>query len=286
MCLIAFAIGASQRWPLVIASNRDEFLNRPTLPLARWKTPRGQEIISGRDVRAGGTWLGMTPGGRVAFLTNVREAEPKPALLSRGELVTRWLQADGDADGFVASLEKGEGTYGGFNLVLGDVQRNAWHWLTNKSMASVSGWQAQALKPGVYGLSNAALDTPWPKTLELKLRLAAALRQEATSHDLEALRRPLWLALANRQRVPVSKLPATGVSLAVELALSSAFVEFPEHAYGTRCSTVLVVSGKEDSALAQSLEIDVREQTYLSSGTDGMSELRDEKITCRLHLKN
>ena len=272
MCLIAFAIGASQRWPLVIASNRDEFLNRPTLPLARWQTPHGQEIISGRDVRAGGTWLGMTPGGRVAFLTNVREAEPKPALLSRGELVTRWLQADGDADGFVASLEKGEGTYGGFNLVLGDVQRNAWHWLTNKSMASVSGWQAQALEPGVYGLSNAALDTPWPKTLELKQRLAAALRQETKTHDLEVLRRPLWSALANRQRAPAGKLPATGVSQAMELALSSAFVEFPEHAYGTRCSTVLVASRKEDGASAQSLEIDVQEQTYLRSETDGMSE--------------
>lgn len=274
MCLIAFAIGASQRWPLVIASNRDEFLNRPTLPLARWKTTRGQEILSGRDLRAGGTWLGMTPGGRVAFLTNVREAEPKAGSCSRGELVTRWLETDGDAEGFVASLEKGEGTYGGFNLVLGDVQRNAWHWLTNKSINSVSGWQAQALEPGVYGLSNAALDTPWPKTLELKQSLAAALRQETKIHDLEALRRPLWSALANRQRAPASKLPATGVSQPMELALSSAFVEFPEHAYGTRCSTVLVARKKENGALAQSLEIEMHEQTYLRSGTDGMSKVR------------
>lgn len=272
MCLIAFAIGASQRWPLVIASNRDEFLNRPTLPLARWQTPGGQEIISGRDVRAGGTWLGMTPGGRVAFLTNVRQAGPKPALLSRGELVTRWLQADSEADGFVASLEQGEGTYGGFNLVLGDVRRNAWHWLTNKSMASVSGWQVQALEPGVYGLSNAALDTPWPKTLELKRSLAAALRQETKPHDLEALRRPLWSALANRQRAPAGKLPATGVSQALELALSSAFVEFPEHGYGTRCSTVLVASRKEDGVVAPLLDIDVQEKTYCRSETDGMPE--------------
>ena len=282
MCLIAFAIGASQRWPLVIASNRDEFLNRPTLPLARWRTPRGQEIISGRDVRAGGTWLGMTPGGRVAFLTNVREAEPKAALLSRGELVTRWLETDGDADGFVASLDKGEGTYGGFNLVLGDVQRNAWHWLTNKSMPFVAGWQAQALEPGVYGLSNAALDTPWPKTLELKQRLAVVLRQEMKTHDLEALRRPLWTALTNRQRAPAGKLPATGVSQATELALSSAFVEFPEHAYGTCCSTVLVACRKEDGASAQPLEIDVQEQTYWRFETGGMPEMR---IACTAAMR-
>ena len=93
MCLIAFAIGASKRWPLVIASNRDEFVDRPTLPLDWWKTACGQEIISGRDLRAGGTWLGMTPAGRVAFLTNVREAAPKVALSSRGELVNWWGQS-------------------------------------------------------------------------------------------------------------------------------------------------------------------------------------------------
>ena len=272
MCLIAFAIGASQGRPLVIASNRDEFLSRPTLPLARWKTPRGHEIISGRDLRAGGTWLGMTPGGRVAFLTNVREAKSNAVSLSRGELVTRWLEAGVDANEFVASLDKKEGTYGGFNLVLGDVQRNAWLWLTNKSISSASGWQVQALERGIYGLSNAALDTPWPKTLELKNILAAALRQETNTHDLDALQRPLLTALANRQRAPVDKLPQTGVSQVMELALSSAFVEFPEHAYGTRSSTVLVASMKEDGLLTQSLKIDVREQTYLRPETDAMTE--------------
>ena len=272
MCLIAFAIDASQRWPLVIASNRDEFLSRPTLPLARWQTASGREIISGRDLRAGGTWLGMTPCGRVAFLTNVREAEPKTALLSRGELVTRWLETRGDAACFLAALKKDCGAYGGFNLVLGDFKRNAWAWVTNKSTATVSGWQVQALEPGVYGLSNAALDTPWPKTMELKQVLAAALTEQADGHDLKALQTSLWMALANRERAPRGKLPATGVSIAMEEALSSAFVDFPEHAYGTRNSTVLVASGKESGGNAQRWEFQVEERTHLRKGKNAMAE--------------
>jgi uncharacterized protein with NRDE domain len=272
MCLIAFAIGASQRWPLVIASNRDEFLSRPTLPLARWQTSDGKEIISGRDLRAGGTWLGMTPGGRVAFLTNVRQAGPKAAAFSRGELVMRWLEADADAKSFVASLEKDDGAYGGFNLVLGDVQRNAWTWLTNRAADFSSGWHAQALEPGVYGLSNAALDTPWPKTLELKNALSTALRQETKMDDLEALRRPLWTALANRNRAPLGELPATGLPETMELALSSAFVDFPEHAYGTRSSTLLIASRRDDGLSSHALQVEVQEQTYLHAAVDSMTE--------------
>ena len=100
MCLIAFALHASSRWPLVIAANRDEFLDRPTVPLARWKTPSGQAVVSGRDLRAGGAWFGITPGGRIAFLTNVREGDSLVAPRSRGELVTRWLASQVDAATF------------------------------------------------------------------------------------------------------------------------------------------------------------------------------------------
>lgn len=286
MCLIAFAIGASQRLPLVIASNRDEFLNRPTLPLARWKTSDGKEVISGRDLRAGGTWLGMTPGGRVAFLTNVRQAESKVAEFSRGELVTRWLKTDTDAKGFVASLDKDDRAYGGFNLVLGDIQRNAWTWLTNRSTDLASSWHVQALQPGVYGLSNAALDTPWPKTLELRQVLAAALRLETKTHDLEALRRPLWAALANRKRAPLGGLPLTGLSQATELALSSAFVEFPECAYGTRSSTLLTASRQDDSGSMHSLQVEAQELTYLHAGIDFMKEACIEATASIIFLLN
>lgn len=272
MCLIAFAIGTSPRWPLVIASNRDEFLERPTLPLAAWHTGLGHEIISGRDLRAGGTWLGVTPSGRVAFLTNVREASAQPAPFSRGQLVMRWLDAGNDVASFAEALERDNGAYGGFNLVVGDLQRNDWAWMTNKSSTSSSGWHVQPLEAGIYGLSNAALDTPWPKTTELKRVLTAALAEQANTSHLDRLQNPLWTALGNRSRSPIEKLPATGAPLAIEEALSSAFVDFPEHGYGTRCSTVLLATRIEDvGETTQSLQIQVEERTHFQPRFDELA---------------
>ena len=262
MCLVAFAINASARWPRVIAANRDEFLDRPTLALARWQTGSGQEVISGRDLRAGGTWLGMTPDGRVAFLTNVREAHAQTADRSRGELVTRWLEADSDAASFISALEADRAAYGGFNLVLGDFRREAWTWVTNKS-ATDSGWQARSLTPGVYGLSNAQLDTPWPKTMELKRVLAAALVTGQSEPEPDRLQAQLWTALANPERAPAVQLPTTGVALAMEEALSSAFVDFPEHAYGTRSSTLLLVSAQGTEDCAGHWDVRMEERTHV-----------------------
>ena len=275
MCLIAFAIGASQRWPLVIASNRDEFLERPTLPLARWHTGLGHEIISGRDLRAGGTWLGVTPGGRVAFLTNVREASAQPAPFSRGQLVMRWLDAGNDVASFAEALERDSGAYGGFNLVIGDLQRNDWAWMTNKSSESSSGWHVQSLQPGIYGLSNAALDTPWPKTTELKRVLTAALAEQAQQSNLDAFQKPLWNGLGNRSRAPIEKLPVTGAPLAIEEALSSAFVDFPEHQYGTRCSTVLLATRTETDDKFQRWHVQVEERTHSYRRLDEPAAIAD-----------
>ena len=269
MCLVAFAINSSARWPLVIAANRDEFLNRPTLPLGRWQSSTGQEIIAGRDLRSGGTWLGITPGGRVAFLTNVREAEPPTAPRSRGELVTRWLEASGDARDFALALEQDDAAYGGFNLVLGDFQTNAWTWLTNRhGAASTLHMQLhfQALAPGVYGLSNAALNTPWPKTTALQRVLADALTAQAHAPAGDTLQDLLWTALGNRERTPHEQLPATGMPLAMvamEDALSSAFVDFPERAYGTRSSTLLLACARDDQADLRRWDVTVQERTHL-----------------------
>lgn len=262
MCLIAFAIGVSKRWPMVIASNRDEFLNRPTLPLARWQTDGGQPIISGRDLRAGGTWLGLTPNGRVAFLTNVREANAQTGRFSRGELVTRWLEAHADAESFVASLAQDAGAYGGFNLVLGDIERNSWSWVTNKSTAAAPAWKAQVLQPGVYGLSNAALDTPWPKTVALKAALAACLARQENHPDINVLQEAVWTALMNDERVQAARLPVTGVSEAVEYALSSMFVSFPERGYGTRCSTLVLASREPTLKKPGRWQIRMEERTH------------------------
>lgn len=263
MCLIAFAIGASPRWPLVIAANRDEYLDRPTLPLARWTADGGQTIISGRDLLAGGTWLGATPAGRIAFLTNIRQGDVKaePANRSRGGLVTRWLQAEIDAADFAAMLRAETGDYGGFNLVLGDFRRNAWTWITNQACADPTAWRVESLESGIYGLSNAALDTPWPKTVALKNALEAALFAGSVA-ELES---PLWRALASRQRFINTDQPATGTSVAREEALSSAFVDFPENRYGTRCSTLLAVEAKGADPAGPRYCLTVEERSHLHS---------------------
>ena len=257
MCLIAFAVNASRRWPLVIAANRDEYLDRPTVPLARWKTPQGHDIISGRDLRAGGAWFGVTPSGRVAFLTNVREAGALPASRSRGELVTRWLESTGDVDDFLTSLASDPMAFAGFNLIVGDFERSKWHWITNRPSPQ-SAWYREVLKPGIYGLSNAALDSPWPKTNQLKSALNQSLRANDLTGDLKALQTDLWQALGSRERASAPKLPDTGIALLREEALSSAFVEIPEHAYGTRSSTLLTVA-----AVQSGCEVQMEEREHL-----------------------
>lgn len=240
MCLIAFAIGACARWPLVIAANRDEFFARTALALASWQTPSGQTILSGRDLRGGGTWLGVTPSGRVAMLTNIRQARNPVRPRSRGELVTRWLEGDLDTDGFMDWLDAA--AYGGFNLVTGDVATGRWSWFSNRSFGQAGeafgedALRHQTLAPGVYGLSNAELDTPWPKTVAL----AEALRSAIACTGVDELSLQLQEALESRQRVPLESVPRTGVSPQLEHILSSALVTDPGRGYGTRCSTVLV----------------------------------------------
>jgi uncharacterized protein with NRDE domain len=239
MCLIAFSIGAHPRWPLLIASNRDEYFDRPTLPLQRWTSPGGQAVISGRDGRSGGIWLGLGEGGRVAWLTNVREARQQVGPRSRGELPLAWIDGTDTAQAFIAGLDPL--AYPGFNLVVGDLVRQQWHWISNRRPGPDHlrvEWQHQSLAPGVYGLSNAFLDTPWPKTVQLRQHLARALEEDAPA---EPLRERLWSALSDHQPAPDQALPRTGVPIETERALSSALVKFPDGRYGTRSSTVLMV---------------------------------------------
>ena len=265
MCLIALAIGSSPAWPLVIAGNRDEFFARPTLPLARWRTPSGATIVSGRDLEAGGTWMGITPEGRVALLTNVREPAAQPGARSRGELPLSWLQGREDADGFLAGLRPQD--HSGFNLVIGDVPARQWHWVSNRQPDRhgkvLAGWQHQRLGPGVYGLSNAFLDTPWPKTLKLREALSSAL---APALDPAVL----WQALADGTPAPDAELPRTGVGPEAEKQLSSAFVRFANGQYGTRVSTVLA-AGLSDQGLA----VQMQEKTWLP---EGGTQLREERL--------
>ena len=249
MCLLALAIGASERWPLVLASNRDEHRARATLPLARWTSDQGATVISGRDLLAGGTWLGCTPQGRVAMLTNVREATPLPARLSRGDLPMDWLSGHISATDFLAQHDPRD--YGGCNLIIGDYASAKWHWASNREfqakgadpapIQASNGWHSQSLKPGIYGLSNAFLDTPWPKTLALKAAMQRALNKAMASGNESDLLDPLWAALASTERAAMSELPETGVTVSQEHALSSALVDMPERDYGTRNSSLLFI---------------------------------------------
>lgn len=263
MCLIAFALNAAPACPLLIAANRDEFLDRPTAALHRWHLDDGTEIVGGRDLRDGGTWLGLSPQGRVAMLTNVRQSLAGPGARSRGELVTRWLQGDGHEDSLADAIDPG--AYGGFNLVVGDFHRQRWSWLSNRPPEAphdpgAPALHRKALSAGVYGLSNASLDTPWPKTLRLKQAVTDALASMSTTEDWLL---PLARSLSDGTPAGAAELPHTGVPDDMERALSSAFVSasvpsaspsvraglgrpgaalMPGRAYGTRSS--LVVSAR------------------------------------------
>ncbi|KQW43657.1 MULTISPECIES: NRDE family protein [unclassified Roseateles] len=233
MCLAAFALNAHPRFPLVIAANRDEFFARDAAPMAWWADH--PDILAGRDLSAGGTWFGLSRAGRLALLTNVREpGRHNPDAPSRGALVVDWLGASDEAPAFASRLTGG---YNGFNLITADVARGAWHWLSNRAAAPV------ALVQGIHALSNAALDTPWPKAVGLKAAMAEALAAATGTQDLAER---LLQALADDSPARDDELPDTGVGLARERLLSPRFIRIPDPAqpaaavYGTRCSTVLV----------------------------------------------
>ncbi|CAD5374943.1 conserved hypothetical protein [Rubrivivax sp. A210] len=240
MCLAALALGVSARHPFVAASNRDEFFGRASAPLAWWRpAPADEEILGGRDLEAGGTWLGLNRRGRLALVTNVREpGRHDAASPSRGELVPQWLAGGDDAwlDAIAAAPRNG------FNLIALDLARGAGHWVGNRPP------QRRALGHAIRGLSNAALDTPWPKVVALKQRLAAALE----APDADALIAAAFAALASTEPAADADLPRTGVTLERERALSPAFIRMAVdgRVYGTRCSTVVVAERLRPMQLA------------------------------------
>ena len=254
MCLAAIAIGQSARFPWVLASNRDEFFDRASAPLAWWQPAGGgPAVLSGRDLSAGGTWLGLNAQGKLALVTNVREpGRVLPGAPSRGDLVLQCLQADAaDLDALLAVPRNG------FNLHTADLSRtDGGVWLNNRPA------QQRQLGAGVFGLSNAALDTPWPKVQRLKQRLVGAV---ASAGDREALMQSLLQALADAEPATDATLPATGVPLLRERQLSSAFIHIESPGvgvYGTRCSTAVVV---ERSASGSTVH--VVERSFTASGS-------------------
>jgi uncharacterized protein with NRDE domain len=226
MCLVLVVWRMHAQYPCLVAANRDEFHARPTARADWW--PDHPEILAGRDLEAGGTWLGVTRTGRFAALTNYRDPERRreaaagAATPSRGALVTSVLESGASVAQSLGYLREVGANYNGFNLIFSDGERLGIY-------ESVRG-SGRELGPGIYGLSNHLLDTPWPKVQIAKNRLQAALLGLTdTAPLLELLRddRPASDAL----------LPQTGVSLEWERLLSSAFVRAPD--YGTRCSTII-----------------------------------------------
>ena len=227
MCLLAWSWQPDSAQPLLLAANRDEWLARPTRPM-RWWSPRpGRAVLSGRDLAGGGVWFGITAGGRFAALTNVREPRPAPpAAPSRGALALDFLLADAPVSVAADAVLAQGARYAGFNLLLGDLRAGELAWVSNRAPR----WRT--VEPGVHALSNAALDTPWPKAAHLgqAVRDACALPPARQFAHLHA-------ALADPRRAPAAELPATGVAPELEAALSAAFIRLPD--YGTRSSTVL-----------------------------------------------
>lgn len=252
MCLIALAIDQSRRFPLVVAANRDEFFARPAARLGWWTPHEGSPaILAGRDLEAGGTWLGLTAQGRLAMVTNVRDpARVDPAAPSRGQIVAQWLSDSEPTDRFwMRTALLG---YNGFNLIAADFKRGECFWASNL------GPHPKRLERGLYGVSNASLDTAWPKTNALKSGIRRAL---SAADSLDALSTALFTALADRRVAEDVDLPATGVPLELERQLSAAFIRAPERQYGTRCST-LVISER----VGRGLVTHVMERSYTVSG--------------------
>lgn len=224
MCLIAFAWQCHPRWRLLLAGNRDEFHARPTAPLARWDD---LPVIGGRDLEAGGSWLGVTDAGRCCVVTNVRDPGDPQLGVSRGMLVTDYLGGDHDAAEHAGRLRHIASDYRPFNLLTFDA--HAAFYLGNRSAAS-----SQAIPPGVHGLSNADFNTPWPKTRALMQRLQQWIDAGADG-DFD----PVFDALAREDVASDDTLPDTGMGLQRERWLSSAFIRGAD--YGTRASTVVAI---------------------------------------------
>jgi uncharacterized protein with NRDE domain len=225
MCLIVFAWHAHPAFPLVLGANRDEFLDRPTQPAAFW--PEQPDLLAGRDLRSGGTWLGVTRCGRIAAVTNFRQgAATRTNARSRGLLVSDFLVADRPPEHQLALVAAERSRYDGFNLLAGN--RQELRHFSNR------GGDPAPVSPGVHGLSNALLDTPWPKVERAKAALARLLER-----GRDRLLEGVLTLLADQARPPDHALPSTGVSIEWERCLSPVFIVSP--GYGTRSSTVLLV---------------------------------------------
>jgi len=246
MCFVLIASGQSETWPIVLAANRDEFHARPTREADFW--PDQPEILAGRDLQAGGTWLGVHRNGRFAALTNFRGPDGNPIKgRSRGLLVLDYLHYETDLESFNRQLVSSANDYEGFNLLYGT--------LPKLNHFSNRGNQAGELRSGVHGLSNHLLDTPWPKVVRGKNAIRSIL-QASENKEVDKLQENLLKLLMNKTLADDQDLPNTGIDRVLERRLSAIFIQGEN--YGTRCSTLVLQHHSGD--------IHFFEQNYSPSG--------------------
>lgn len=221
MCLVVLAWQQDPAYPLILLGNRDEFHSRPTREAHWW--PDYPDIFGGRDLQAAGTWLALHRSGRFATVTNFRDAEaPSAKLRSRGHLVGDFLKRDERPLEYLNNIDGS--AYGGFNLLLGDGDTLA--WLSNRD------GEPRALGPGIYGLSNALLDSPWHKVVKSKAALSRLLDTDAVNESA------LMRLLADRDRAPANEIASDRLPFATAHAVSAPFIVLPD--YGTRSSSVVL----------------------------------------------
>jgi len=227
MCLIFFALHQHPKYKLIVAANRDEFYNRKTASADFW--PDQPHILGGRDLEAGGTWMGITRNGRISMITNYRDPHNiDPHAPSRGQLVADFLQGEQAPDTFLKQIEPSAKAYNGFNLVTG----------TPDELAYFSNYRdgVDKLEKGIYGLSNHLLDSPWPKVVKGKNRFKEIIGGQ------DVLPEALFEFMFDDAQAADDQLPDTGVGLERERVLSSMFIKSP--GYGTRCSTVIFIDNE------------------------------------------
>jgi len=255
MCLLLIALEQHPEYKFILAANRDEYYDRPTEPARFWEGK--SDLLAGRDLKAGGTWLGITRTGRLAAITNYRDpARTMEHAPSRGNLVLHFLEKKVPATQYLENIRQGGHRYNGFNLVLGSIDELFWY--------SNMGDRIRRLSKGIYGLSNHLLDTPWPKVEKAKKGLRQIISSEKN------IQPEAFFELLSDQTIPSDEnLPDTGVGLKWERILSPIFISSP--VYGTRSSTVILVD-RQDQVL-------FTERTYNSH-----PDLSQE-VTYRFHLR-
>lgn len=247
MCLIALAYKQHPNYPFLLSANRDEFYRRPTSAANYWQ--EYPQLIAGRDLEAGGTWLGITRQGRFAAITNYREegASEKTYPLSRGELTRDFLTGSEHASEFLQAIRPQDKSYAGFNLLLMD--DTGLYCYSNRDS------EIQTLGPGVYGLSNLQIDTPWPKVKRAKTCFETILKQPVISHQ------ELFSVISDSGPVAERELPEINFDIDIEWAkqVSAQFIKSED--YGTRASTTISID--------RDGRTEFREQNFQPHGVEG-----------------